>query len=190
MVVPVVAVAVPRQSAPSASPPSVAQSNAPSKSSAYEIYHSPQLGFRIAYPKSYTVDTSKEGEGYLRFSRNVGTPQASAAETTAAAPESDRSGSIIAATFENPKGLSALEWAKQNDKTSYFQTGRQGNYQSRKFAGQPAIAYSWCATECGDNIVFPSRDGRRIIVLSALYDLPGDDVRWEFQNVVGKFRFN
>ncbi len=163
---------------------------AQAQSTNYQIYQSPQLGFRIAYPKGYTVDTSDVSKGYLRFSRDASTLQASAAETSTQAQPGGQSGSIVASTFDNPGGLSALEWAQQNGEKSFFETGRQSNYQSRKFAGQNAIAYSWCASQCGDSVVFPSRDGKRIIVLSAVYQLPGDAVRWEFQNTIGKFRFN
>lgn len=183
---PAVVFALPTRPTVTSQPSLVAQS----ASTTYQIYQSPQLGFRIAYPKGYIVDTSDVGKGYVRFSRNAGTPQASAVETATKAQSEDQSGSIVAATFDNPGRLSALEWAQQNGEKSFFETGRQSNYQSRKFAGQNAIAYSWCASQCGDSVVFPSRDGKRIIVLSAVYQLPGDAVRWEFQNTIGKFRFN
>ncbi|NDJ16589.1 hypothetical protein [Myxacorys almedinensis] len=179
--------ALPHQA--TAKPALVAQSSAESESNAYQIYQTPELGFRIAYPKGYTVDTSNVGEGYLRFVQPASAPEAEATQPTTKAESGGQAGSIVAAAFDNPTNLSALAWAQQNGEKSFFETGRQSNYQSRKFAGQDAIAYSWCATECGDSVVFPSRDGKRIIVLSAVYDLPGDAVRWDFQNTIGKFRF-
>jgi hypothetical protein len=95
---------------------------------------------------------------------------------------------ILISTFANPNGLSAEQWAQQNDAQSFF-SGRQSEIRSSRFAGQPAIAYSWCATDCGDSVVFPSRDGKRIVVLSAVYEYPGDPIRWQFQSIAGKFQF-
>ncbi len=157
----------------------------------YQTFSSPTLGFRISYPGVYSVDRSGESQGTVRLARagaQAAQPQTNGGSGGSKANASD-AGSVLISTFDNPKKLSAAEWAKQNDAQSGFVSGRQSDYRSYKFAGQPAIAYSWCTSECGDSVVFPSRDGKKIVVISALYDLPGDPVRWEFQDIIGKFQF-
>ena len=173
----------------------IAQANAASSA---QTFQSRELGFRIDVPQNYAVDTSQKNEGVVTF-RNQSVPQAvgsdqpapDATATTAAAeqPQAAPNDAIRVATFENPKRLSAADWAKQNEAQSFI-NGRQSEIQQRQFAGQPAVSYSWCASSaCGDSIIVPSRDRRQIFVLSALYDFPGDSVRWDFQTIAGRFRF-
>jgi hypothetical protein len=174
---------------PSSSSKAPAQVSASTKEG-YQTFSSSTLGFRISFPGVYSVDRSTESQGTIRLTR------AGAENTTpqqqpggGGAKSGSEAGSILVSSFDNPKKLSAADWAKQNDAQSAFVSGRQSDYQSRKFAGQPAIAYSWCTSECGDSVVFPSRDGKKMVVISAVYELPGDPVRWEFQDIVGKFQF-
>lgn len=176
----------------------IAQANSRSA----QAFQSRELGFRIEVPQNYTIDRSQERQGIITF-RNEATPAAVGSDQPAPAvptenqtaavtgdePQVSPSDKIQVRTFDNPKRLSAADWAKQNDAQSFL-SARQSEIQQRRFAGQPAISYSWCSnTVCGDNIVLPSRDRRRIIVLSALYDFPGDSVRWDFQRIAGQFRF-
>jgi hypothetical protein len=171
-------------------------------SRAAQAYKSQALGFQIGIPQNYTVDASQEKQGIITL-RNQSAPSAVGSDqpapsavpgnqppfVTGEKPQITAEDKIRVATFANPNRLSAEAWAKQNQAQSFF-NGIQGQPQQRRFAGQPALTYSWCSSEiCGDNIVLPSRDGKQIIVLSALYDYPGDAVRWDFQKIAGQFRF-
>jgi hypothetical protein len=174
---------------PSSSPKTPVQVSASTKEG-LQTFSSSTLGFRISFPNVYSVDRSAESQGTIRLAR------AGAQNTPGQQPggggankSGSEAGSILVSAFDNPNKLSAADWAKQNDAQSAFVSGRQSDYRSYRFAGQPAIAYSWCTSECGDSVVFPSRDGKKMVVISAVYELPGDPVRWEFQDVVGKFQF-
>lgn len=152
-----------------------------------------QLGFRFDVKDPYTVDTSQERQGTLVI-RNpslgneaVGSDEPAPIDSNVQSQSSpgDR---ITITRFENPKRLSARQWVEQNPNQSFFD-GRQSNYRSYSFAGQPAVSYSWCGnSNCGDSVIVPSRDGRSIFVLSALYEYPGNAVRWDFKRMVGRFR--
>lgn len=190
LIVPSIAAANP--AVESSAAPASAQLVAQKRQANYQTFRSPSLGFRISFPSSYTVDRSEEAQGTVRLTRAQPSAQASAQPTelqSGGNKAQSNAGSVLISRFDNPKRLSAAEWAKQNDAQSNFVTGRQSDYRRYEFAGQPAISYSWCASECGDSVVFTSRDGRQIIVLSAIYDYPSDPVRWEFQNIAGKFQF-
>lgn len=138
----------------------------------YQTYQSQRLNFKIAYPSSYKLDANAENQGYLQLQ-----PKAT-----------DQAGRIVMNAFSNPNRLSALEWARQRTAESNF-THRQDDPKRYTFAGQPAISYPWCAKVCGDNVVFPSRDRQKMMVLTVLYEFLSDPIRWDFQNMIGKFRF-
>ncbi|MBE9012230.1 hypothetical protein IQ250_18685, partial [Pseudanabaenaceae cyanobacterium LEGE 13415] len=152
-----------------------------------------QLGFRFDVKAPYTIDTSQERQGTIVV-RNpalgnaaVGSDEPAPVDSNVQAQSSpgDR---ITITRFDNPNRLSARQWAEKNPNQSFF-NGLQSNYQSYSFAGQPAVSYSWCGNNnCGDSVVVPSRDGRSIFVLSALYEYPGNAVRWDFKRMVGRFR--
>lgn len=180
---------------------------AQSSSRAARSYQSQQLGFRFEYPQSYSLDTSKERQGVLVLRSNANPPAIGSDQpapnsvpgndqppfVTGEQPQRSAGDKISIKTFANPQRLSAIEWARRNNAQSYF-NGRQGNPRQYSLAGKPAVSYSWCSnaittgSNCGDSVVLPSRDGRQVIVLSAVYDYPGDEVRWDFQNIVGKIR--
>lgn len=180
---------------------------AQSGSRSTQAYQSRQLGFRFEYPETYTLDTSKEQQGVLTLRSNAIPPAIGSDQpdpnavpgsdqppfVTGEEPQRSPGDKISIRTFNNPQRLSAIEWAKRNEAQSYF-SGLQSNPRQYQFAGKPAVSYSWCSTaitngsNCGDSVILPSRDGRQIIVLSAVYDYPGDEVRWDFQNMVGKLR--
>lgn len=140
--------------------------------SSYQTYQSQRLNFKIAYPASYRLDASAENRGYLQLQ-----PKAA-----------NQAGRIVMNELSNPDQLSALEWVRQRAAESNF-TNRQDDPKRYTFAGQPAVSYPWCAKVCGDNVVFPSRDRQKMMVLTVLYDYPSDQIRWDFQNMIGKFRF-
>lgn len=152
-----------------------------------------ELGFRFDVNDPYTIDTSQEGQGTIVV-RNpslgteaVGSDEPAPVDSNVQSQSSpgDR---ITITRFANPNRLSARQWAERNPNQSFFD-GRQSNYQSYSFAGQPAVSYSWCGNNnCGDSVIVPSRDGRSIFVLSALYEYPGNAVRWDFKRMVGRFR--
>lgn len=165
--------------------------------STFKTYQS-KLGFQIDFPSTYTVDASQEGQGsvVLRSRSNPQTaigsdqpaPTVNGPINSNIQSQSSLGDRIVVTQFDNSQQLSPLQWAQQNKTKSFFDQ-RQDNYRSYSLAGKPAVSYSWCGTDrCGDNVVLPSRDGRRILVLSALYDYPGNAVRWDFQNLVGKLR--
>ncbi len=145
---------------------------AQARQSHYQTYQSQRLNFKIAYPSSYQLDSSAENRGYLQLQ-----PKAT-----------NQAGRIVITAFNNPNRLSALEWVRQRTAESNF-AHRQDDPKRYTFAGQPAVSYPWCTKVCGDNVVFPSRDRQKMMVLSVLYDYPSDPIRWDFQNMIGKFRF-
>ncbi len=136
----------------------------------YQTYQSQRYKFKIDYPSSYRLDATGDSRG-VRLQ-----PKAP-----------DQAGSIAIEAFSNPQKLSASEWVSQQT-ASHF-SDRQDSLKSYSFAGQPAIAYPWCAKICGDDVVFPSRDRQTIMVLTVFYDYPSDPIRWDFQSIIGKFRF-
>lgn len=158
----------------------------------FRTYQSP-LGFRFEFPSSYNLDRSQETKGTVVLKSSSITPSAVGSDEPAPVDSNVQSQSspgdkIIITEFPNPQRLSARQWAEQNKEQSFF-NGRQSNAQSYSFAGQPAVSYSWCATNsCGDSVIVPSRDRSRVFVLSALYEYPGNAVRWDFKNMIGKFR--
>ncbi|MGG6265088.1 hypothetical protein ACQ4M3_06520 [Leptolyngbya sp. AN03gr2] len=152
-----------------------------------------QLGFRFDVKAPYTIDTSQERQGTIVV-RNPSLENAAVGSDEPAPVDSNvqsqsSPGDRITITrFDNPNRLNARQWAEQNPTQSLFD-GRQSDYRSYSFAGQPAVSYSWCGnSNCGDSVVVPSRDGRSIFVLSALYEYPGNAVRWDFKRMVGRFR--
>lgn len=152
-----------------------------------------QLGFRFEIKEPYAVDRSQEGKGKIVLrdpsleTQAMGSDEAAPVNSNVQS-QSSPGDKITISRFDNPQRLSARQWAEQNKTLSFFDQ-RQGNYRSRNFAGEPAVSYSWCATNtCGDSVIVPSRDGRRIFVLSALYAYPGDAVRWDFQRMAGRFQ--
>ncbi len=147
--------------------PQVAQTN----QDGYQTYQSQRFKFKIDYPPSYRLDATEESRG-IRLQPTT----------------KDQTGSIVIAAFSNPNRLSALEWVSQQTAESNF-SNRQDTPRSYSFAGQPAISYPWCDKVCADNVVFPSRDRQTIMVLTVLYDYPADQIRWDFQSIIGKFRF-
>lgn len=155
--------------------------------------HKSQLGFRLDFKEPYVLDTSQEGKGTLVLRNRSATPEAIGSDEPAPVDSNVQSQSspgdkIIITRFDNPQRLGARQWAEQNKTQSFFD-GRQSGYRSYSFAGQPAVSYSWCGTNnCGDSVIVPSRDGRSVFVLSALYDYPGNAVRWDFKQMVGRFR--
>ncbi len=54
---------------------------------------------------------------------------------------------------------------------------------------QSPVSYPGCANVCGDNVVFLSRDRQKMMGFTVRYDYPFDPIRWDFQNMIGKFRF-
>ncbi len=152
-----------------------------------------QMGFQLKFPSAYTLDTSQEKKGVLVLQNPSAAPSAVGSDEPAPVNSNVQSQSspgdkIIVTEFANPQRLTARQWAEQNKGKSFFD-GRQSDYRSYSFAGKPAVSYSWCATSnCGDSVLVPSRDGKRIFMLSALYEYPGNAVRWDFKNMIGKFR--
>lgn len=155
--------------------------------------HKSPLGFRFDFPTTYNLDTSQESKGTIVLRSTVEAPTAVGSDEPAPVDSNVQSQSspgdkIIVAEFSNPKRLSAQQWAEQNRDKSFFD-GRQSDYRAYSFAGQPAISYSWCGTNnCGDSVIVPSRDRTKVFVLSALYEYPGNAVRWDFKNMIGRFR--
>lgn len=152
-----------------------------------------QLGFRFDFKAPYSLDTSQEGKGTLVLRNRslgpeaVGSDEPAPVESNVQA-QSSPGDKITISRFENPQRLSARQWAEQNKAQSFFD-GRQSDYRSYSFAGEPAISYSWCGKDnCGDSVIVPSRDGRSVFMLSALYEYPGNAVRWDFKNMIGSFR--
>lgn len=164
----------------------------PSSAGTFKTYKS-QLGFRLQIPSNYNIDTSQESKGTLVLRSVPEKPVAEGSDQPAPVNSNVQSQSspgdkIIVAEFANPQRLTARQWAEQNKERSFFD-GRQSDYRSYSFAGKPAVSYSWCGTSnCGDSVIVPSRDGKQIFVLSALYEYPGNAVRWDFKNMIGKFR--
>jgi len=152
-----------------------------------------QLGFRFDFKAPYTLNTSQEGKGTLVLRNPALGPEAVGSDESAPVSSNIQSQSspgdkITIVSFDNPKRLSARQWAEQNKTQSFFD-GKQSDYRSYTFAGEPAISYSWCGNNnCGDSVIVPSRDGRKIFVLSALYEFPGNAVRWDFKQMVGRFQ--
>lgn len=182
-------------SAPSAS---TGRSSTQAAANVGQAYQSSRLGVRVELPSQYEIDKSQENRGVLVL-RNRNAPPAIGSDQPASGtnngfvtgeqPQVTAADRITVSEFDNPKRLSGLQWAQQNTEKSFFNQ-RQNNYQSKSFAGQPSVSYSWCSTNiCGDSIVVPSPDRKRVVVLSALYDYPGNAVRWDFKNTVGQFRF-
>ena len=178
---------------------SPAKSNTPSlqavsqaSAGTFKTYKS-QLGFQLEFPSAYAVDTSQESKGTLVLRSVPEKPFAEGSDQPAPVYSNVQSQSspgdkIIVTEFANPQGLTARQWAERNKEKSFFD-GRQNDYRSYSFAGKPAVSYSWCATSrCGDSVIVPSRDGKHIFMLSALYEYPGNAVRWDFKNMIGKFR--
>ncbi len=183
-----IAQAAPAQSTPKVQMYAVGQASG----GTLKTYQS-QLGFRFDFKAPYALDTSQERKGTLVLRNSSLGPEAVGSDEPAPVESNVQSQSspgdkITISRFENPKRLSARQWAEQNKPRSFFD-GRQSDYRSYSFAGEPAISYSWCGTSnCGDSVVVPSRDGRSIFMLSALYEYPGNAVRWDFKNMVGRFR--
>lgn len=161
-------------------------------SSAAKTYQS-QLGFRFAFKDPYVVDKTQEGKGTIVLRNRSLTNQAIGSDQPAPVDSNVQSQSspgdkITISRFDNPQRLSARQWAEQNKTVSFFDQ-QQSDYRSYNFAGEPAVSYSWCTTDhCGDSIVVPSRDGRKIFVLSAFYEYPGNAVRWDFKRMAGRFQ--
>lgn len=178
----------PSQAAPKPTMYAVGQST----SGTLRSYES-DLGFRFDVKAPYAIDTSQERQGTI-IVRNpsingeaVGSDEPAPVDSNVQS-QSSPGDKITITRFENPKRLSARQWVEQNPNQSFFD-GRQSNYKSYSFAGQPAVSYSWCGnSNCGDSVVVPSRDGRSVFVLSALYEFPGNAVRWDFEKMVGQFR--
>ncbi|MBD2079524.1 hypothetical protein [Leptolyngbya sp. FACHB-17] len=170
------------------------QSSAAGQSSrgASKTYQS-QLGFRFNFTAPYVVDKTQEGKGTIVLrdpslnTQAVGSDQPAPVDSNVQS-QSSPGDKITISRFDNPQRLSARQWAEQNKTLSFFDQ-QQSDYRSYNFAGKPAVSYSWCTTNtCGDSIIVPSRDGRTIFVLRALYDYPGDAVRWDFQRMAGRFQ--
>lgn len=155
--------------------------------------HQSPLGFRLSFPATYNLDTSQEIKGTVVLRSSLETPSAVGSDEPAPVDSNVRSQSspgdkITIAEFPNPQRLSARQWAERNKDKSYFD-GRQSDYRSYSFAGQPAVSYSWCGTSiCGDSVIVPSKNGSSVFVLSALYEFPGNAVRWDFKNMIGRFQ--
>ncbi|MBW4524835.1 MAG: hypothetical protein KME18_06520 [Phormidium tanganyikae FI6-MK23] len=152
-----------------------------------------QLGFRFDFREPYALDTSQEGKGTVVLRNGsisteaIGSDEPAPVDSNVEAQHSPGD-KITVTRFDNPQRLSARQWAEQNKTQSFFD-GRQSDYRSYSFAGQPAVSYSWCGTgNCGDSVIVPSRDGRSVFVLSALYEYPGNAVRWDFKQMIGRFR--
>ncbi len=181
--------------APSAS---TSRSSTQAMANVGQFYQSDRLGLRVEVPSNYQVDKSQENQGVLVL-RNRNAPPAIGSDQPASGsgdngfvtgnqPQITAADRITVTEFNNSQRLSALQWAQRNTEKSFFNQ-REGDYRSYSFAGQPAVNYSWCSTNiCGDSIVLPNRDRNRIVVLSALYDYPGNAVRWDFKNSIGQFR--
>ncbi|MCU0551691.1 MAG: hypothetical protein MUC48_20305 [Leptolyngbya sp. Prado105] len=158
----------------------------------FKTYKSP-LGFRFEFPSSYNLDTSQEAKGTIVLQTSESKPTAEGSDEPAPVDSNVQSQSspgdkITVTEFPNPQRLSAQQWAEQNKDKSFFD-GRQSDYRAYSFAGQPAVSYSWCGNNsCGDSVIVPSRDRTRVFVLSALYEYPGNAVRWDFKNMIGRFR--
>jgi hypothetical protein len=152
-------------------------------------YQSQKFGFKITYPNSYTLDKSFENkypdQGYLTLWKNSDYQAIQAGKLyTTEAPSS----SISISAFSNPNKLSALQWVNKNTPQSNFNRFRQGNYKTLNFVGQSAISYSWCGLICGDNIVFPSKNGQYIIILNVGYGNKSDKIRQDFQQIISTFQ--
>lgn len=185
--------------------PAIAQASPFKEDSAQTVYtiaqasagkskaHQSPLGFRIEFPTTYNLDTSQEAKGRLVLqsreakSSAIGSDEPAPIDSNVIS-QSSPGDKIIITEFSNPKRLSARQWAEQNKDKSFF-NGRAGDDRSYSFAGQPALFYSWCSTNnCGDSVIVPSRDKSQVFVLSALYEFPGNAVRWDFKKMIGKFR--
>jgi hypothetical protein len=152
-------------------------------------YQSPKFGFKITYPNSYTLDKTFENkypdQGYLTLWKNSDYQAIQAGKLFATETPSS---SISISAFSNPNKLSALQWVNKNTPQSNFNRFRQGNYKSLNFVGQSAISYSWCGLNCGDNIVFPSKNGQYIITLNVGYGNKSDKIRQDFQKIISTFK--
>ncbi|HTL89996.1 MAG TPA: hypothetical protein VL134_11385 [Leptolyngbya sp.] len=150
-------------------------------------------GFQLQFPSKYSIDSTQTEKGVLVLRSVPAKPPAEGSDEPAPVDSNVQSQSspgdeIRVTEFANPQKLTARQWAEQNKEKSFFD-GRQSDYRSYSFAGKPAISYSWCATSnCGDSVIVPSQTGERIFVLSALYDYPGNAVRWDFKKMIGSFR--
>jgi hypothetical protein len=188
LAVPAVAQAAPFKGSSDQTVYTIAQASA----GAFQTYKSP-LGFRFEFPSAYNLDASKESQGTIVLQTEASKPTAEGSDEPAPVDSNVQSqtspGDRITVTeFANPQRLSAQQWAQQNKDKSFFD-GRQSDYRAYSFAGQPAVSYSWCGNNtCGDSVIVPSRDRRSVFVLSALYEYPGNAVRWDFKNMIGRFR--
>jgi hypothetical protein len=188
LTVPAIAQASPFKSDSSQTVYTIAQASA----GTFKTHQSP-LGFRLDFPSTYSLDTAQESKGTVVLQSSAKVPSAVGSDEPAPVDSNVQSQSspgdkITVREFANPQGLSARQWAEQNKDKSFFD-GRQSDYRSYSFAGQPAVSYSWCGeSSCGDSVIVPSRNKKSVFVLSALYEYPGNAVRWDFKNMIGKFR--
>jgi hypothetical protein len=140
------------------------------------------MGFEITYPDGY-VTTSRDRGVTVQTLGDF--QQAQAAGNPGGVPA--RGLDIL--YFDNPEGLSPLDWAQRNDGYSYWSSNQSGKYDFIQFAGQRALTFSWCNGSCGDELLFNRGDGRSLVYIDTYYTDPNDPTRGDFKRMASSIRF-
>ena len=154
-----------------------------------QIYQNQQLGFSFKYPKGYVLNKAQHKprvKSRLAQQRiDVWSNADYQAIKAGKFQGSELPANVSISVEENPKRLSARKWLKENND----EFGSTENQSKQKVAGQKAVVFRSSGLYETQNIVLPSKDGKKLILISHSQGQNDSDKDYEevFEQVVSSF---
>jgi len=159
----------------------------------YLIYKSGGWGFEFTYPSDYIVFSPKNHDDQYYEPGHIYLQEREVYEAVQRGLIMEAAPSIGFSTYENPEGLSPLEWAKENPMLSSYglgpELGTQGEEKMIKVGGQDALLYSGKSQGAWDNILLLDDDKEYIYVFSVGYRDGEDEIRADFMKIIETVKF-
>lgn len=146
-------------------------------------YNSKSLGVSFSYPANYAVEEHDGDEYSSKATVNL------YSKATYAAKQKGQNVALETvirfSVYDNPKGLPALAWIKQNaDKYNF-----KGEYSALQIDNREAISYSWTGLGGADIVLLSSDDKKSIYYFEINYINSLDEMRNDFRQIVETVRF-
>jgi len=152
-----------------------------------KTYQNQKLGFQFQYPLTYVLDKTYESKGIIQLYDTATYADIKNGKIVEGAS------SIGFSVYNNPKNLSAIDWAKDADNSGYSNFNDNfnptGEYKNIQVDGVDAISYSWVGMGGGDTIVVKSKDSKSIYLFDVGYANKSDKIVGDFLQIVETIKF-
>lgn len=149
-----------------------------------KTYESQIFGLKFSYPAYYFLEEKNIEAGHTAIILTEDTEE-NRAVREGEMPGREGPTAITFDIYENPSQLSPLEWVEES-RASNFHISK-GEYEEIYVAGKPSISYSFDGLYQADSVVLSHRGN--ILMLTAMYLEPSDQIRKDFYEIIKTLSF-